>query len=111
VRLCIHILNLYAIFWAGSKLLDIGYTTAFPLQSWRNFLYIFMPEALDQPSKLQQVSGAKQRTAHPHSDDCIFGNHVGPGGRNRHQMLALFVEVGPVLTPGVKIRDEFELLA
>jgi hypothetical protein len=104
-------LTLCAIYYAGSKLQDIGYTTAFPLQSWRNFLYIFMPEPLDQPSKLQQVSGAEQRTARPLSDYCIFGNDVGPGGRNRHQMLALFVKVGPVLTPGVKIRDEFELLA
>jgi hypothetical protein len=36
---------------------------------------------------------------------------IGPTGWNRDQILAFFVEVHSVFTPGVEICDQFELLA
>ena len=41
----------------------------------------------------------------------VFGNHIGPTGGNGNQMRASFpVEVDSMLSPGLQVGDEFELL-
>jgi len=60
--------------------------------------------------QLDEVRGAKQRAARCQLHDRVYGNDVGPTSWNGNQMLAFAMEVDSVLTPGVQISDELELL-
>jgi len=61
--------------------------------------------------QLEEVRGAEQRAARGQLHHRVYGNDVGPTSWNGDQMLALAMKIDSVLTPGVEIGDELELLA
>ena len=66
---------------------------------------------LHQVNQLEQVLEAKEASATSHCHKWIFRHHRGPTRRNGAQLSRSIVEVDPVLTPVVAIRDQLELLA
>jgi hypothetical protein len=82
----------------------------------RNLLYGDQPavsssKLLHQIDQLEQVLEAKQASASGHCHEWIFRHHRGPTCRNGPQLICGVVEVDPVLTPVVAIRDQLELLS
>ena len=61
--------------------------------------------------QLDEVRDAEQCAARCQLHDRVYGNDVGPTCWNGDQMLAFAMKVDSVLTPGVEISDELELLA
>src|SRR5919197_4609161 len=87
-----------------------------PLRMRRNFLYeghpaISSSKLLHQIHQLEQVLEAEEASAAGHCHKWIFRRHRGPTCRNGAQLSRRVVEVDPVLTPVVAIRDQLELLA
>ena len=69
-------------------------------------------EFVEEADQGAQVVGPKAAPAGGQDEERIGALHVGPGGRQRaHPHLAGHPEEDPVLTPGVGVPDEFELLA
>ena len=65
----------------------------------------------DESGELQQVLGPEQRTACRDHHEWIHCEYVSPAGRKPGQLLMFVVEVDPVFTPCVLIRNQFELAA
>jgi hypothetical protein len=82
----------------------------------RNLLYGDQPavsssKLLHQIDQLEQILEAKHASASGHCHEWIFRHHRGPTCRNGPQLICGVVEVDPVLTPVVAIRDQLELLS
>ena len=67
-------------------------------------------QSLHQLRQFHQVCSPEQRAPCRQLHERIFPHHISPTGRNRNQMLSFPVEVDSVLTPGVEVGDELELL-
>ena len=65
----------------------------------------------DESGQLQQVLGPEQRAACRDHDQWIHRDYVSPTGRKPGQLLMFVVEVDPIFTPCVLIRNQFELAA
>jgi hypothetical protein len=70
-----------------------------------------MAQPLQQLGQFDQIHSTEQCAPSGQPHHRVFGHDVRPTGRNRHQMLAFFVEVHSVLAPRMEIVNEFELLA
>ena len=68
-------------------------------------------EALVQVSQRQQAINGERAAAVRDNHERISGHDIGPPGRQREQLAVLVVQVDPVLTPVLAVRDELEVLS
>ena len=65
----------------------------------------------DESCQFQHVLGPEQRAACRDHHEWIHRDYVSPAGRKPSQLLMFVVEVDPIFTPCVLIRNQFELAA
>ena len=67
-------------------------------------------QRIEQTAKFKQIDQSK--TAPPGRDhnERIRGDTIRPGGRNIRRVAFCVVEIDPIFTPGIAIRQDFELL-
>ena len=65
----------------------------------------------DQLRQFQQIISAEQRAACRDRDIWIHRDYVSPPSRQPSELLIFVVEVDPILTPCVLVRNQFKLAA
>ena len=69
------------------------------------------PQPVNQIIQRQQAAGGERAAAVRDDHERIGGRNVGPPGRQREQHAVLVVQMDPVLTPVMAVRDELEVPA
>ena len=69
------------------------------------------PQPAGQVRQRQQAIDGERAPAIRDDRERIGGHDVGPPGRKREQLTVLIMQVDPVLTPVLAVRDELEVPA
>jgi hypothetical protein len=69
------------------------------------------PQPADQVNQRQQAIDGERAAAIPNDRERIGRHDAGPPGRQREQIPVLVMQMDPVLTPVLAVRDKLEVLA
>ena len=89
------------------------YETLLSLQSDRFCFTLLSPricQRIEQTAKFKQIDQSKTAPPTRDHDERIRGDTIRPGGRNIRRVAFCVVEIDPIFTPGIAIRQDFELL-
>ncbi len=68
-------------------------------------------QRIEQTAKFKQIDQSKTAPPGRDHDERIRGDTIRPGGRNIRRMAFCVVEIDPIFTPCIAIRQDVEFLA